>query len=189
MHKTFLLFSTVLLMLTSTPNLYAASLAGATLPDSTTIGGKSLVLNGLGVRSEFMVKVYVAGLYLEQKSTDSDAIIKTDAPKRIVMHFLHDATKKQMTDAFSESFNDNSPQAVATTKAEIDKFLGALEPLKVGDEMVITYLPATGTTVAINGTDKVTIPGQAFSKVLLSVWFGPKPPTASLKKGMLGEKS
>jgi hypothetical protein len=189
MHKTFLWFSTVLLMLASAPALDAASLAGVNLPDSATVGGKSLVLNGLGVRTEFMVKVYVAGLYLEQKSTDPDAIIKADAPKRIVMHFLHDASKKQMADAFSESFHDNSPQAEATTKGEIDKFLGALEPLKVGDEMVFSYLPGTGTTVAINGTDKVTIPGQAFSQVLLSVWFGPKPPTASLKKGMLGQKS
>ena len=189
MHKTFMLFSPVLLMLASTLTLDAASLAGVNLPDTATVGGKSLVLNGLGVRSEFMVKVYVGALYLEQKSTDADAIIKTDAPKRIVMHFLHDASKKQMSDAFSESFQDNSPKAEATTKAEIDKFLGALEPLKVGDEMVFTYLPATGTIVAINGADKVTIPGQAFSQVLLSVWFGPKPPTASLKKGMLGQKS
>ena len=189
MHKTFMLFSAVLLMLAPTPTLDAASLAGASLPDTATVGGKSMVLNGLGVRTEFMVKVYVAGLYLEQKSADPDAIVKTDAPKRIVMHFLHDASKKQMTDAFSESFQDNSPQAGATSKAEIDKFLGALEPLKVGDEMVFTYLPASGTTVAINGADKVTIPGQAFSQVLFSVWFGPKPPTASLKKGMLGQKS
>ncbi len=189
MHKTFMLFSTLLLMLASTSILDAASMAGVNLPDTAAVGGKSLVLNGLGVRSEFMVKVYVGGLYLEQKSADADAIIKTDAPKRIVMHFLHDASKKQMSDAFTESFQDNSPQAEATTKAEIDKFLGALEPLKVGDEMVFTYLPATGTTVAINGTEKVTIPGHAFSQVLLSVWFGPKPPTASLKKGMLGQKS
>jgi hypothetical protein len=189
MHKTLILFGAALLMLASTPTLDAASLAGANLPDTATVGGKSLVLNGLGVRTEFMVKVYVAGLYLEQKSTDPDAINKTDAPKRIVMHFLHDASKKQLTDAFSESFHDNSPQAGATSKTEIDKFLGALQPLKVGDEMVFTYLPATGTTVAINATDKVTIPGQAFSQVLLSVWFGPKPPTASLKKGLLGEKS
>ncbi len=189
MRKTIPSFATVLLLLTLTHALDAANLAGANLPDTATAGGKSLVLNGLGVRTEFMVKVYVAGLYLEQKSTDSDAIIKTNAPKRIVMHFLHDATKKQMADAFSESFQDNSPQAAATSKTEIDKFLGALEPLKVGDEMVFTYLPGTGTTVAINGTDKVTIPGQAFSQVLLSVWFGPKPPTASLKKGMLGQKS
>jgi hypothetical protein len=189
MHKTFLLFSTLLLTLATSPTLGAASLAGANLPDTATAGGKSLVLNGLGVRSEFMVKVYVAGLYLEQKSADPDAIIKTDEPKRIVMHFLHDATKKQMTDAFNESFTDNSPQAAATTKTGIDKFLAALEPLKVGDEMTFTYLPASGTTVAINGADKVTIPGQAFSQVLLSVWFGPKPPTPSLKKGMLGGKS
>jgi Chalcone isomerase-like len=189
MHKTLVLFTVTLLMLAATPTLGAASLAGANLPDTETVGGRSLVLNGLGVRTEFMVKVYVAGLYLEQKSTDPDAIIKTDAPKRIVMHFLHDASKKQLTDAFSESFNDNSPQAGATTKTEIDKFLGALQPLKVGDEMVFTYLPVSGTTATINGTDKVTIPGQAFSQVLLSVWFGPKPPTASLKKGMLGQKS
>jgi hypothetical protein len=189
MRKTLVSFTAVLLLLTLTHALDAASVAGVNLPDTAAVGGKSLVLNGLGVRTEFMVKVYVGGLYLEQKSTDPDAIIKTDAPKRIVMHFLHDASKKQMTDAFSESFQDNSPQAGTTTKAEIDKFLGALEPLKVGDEMVFTYLPAAGTTVAINGTDKVTIPGQAFSQVLLSVWLGPKPPTASLKKGMLGQKS
>jgi hypothetical protein len=168
MHK-FMLFSAILLMLASTPTLDAASLAGVNLPDTATVGGKPLVLNGLGLRSEFMVKVYVAGLYLEQKSADPDAIIKAEAPKRIVMHFLHDASQKQMTVAFSESFQDNSPQTATT--------------------MVFTYLPATGTTVAINGTDKVTIPGQAFSQVLLSVWFGPKPPTASLKKGMLGQKS
>jgi hypothetical protein len=189
MYKTLVSFSAVLWMLASTPILNAASLAGANLPDTATVGGKSLVLNGLGVRTEFMVKVYVAGLYLEQKSTDADAIIKTDAPKRIVMHFLHDASQKQMTVAFSESFQDNSPQTGTTVKADIDKFLGALEPLKVGDEMVFTYLPATGTTVTINGKEKVTISGQAFSQVLLSVWLGPKPPTASLKKGMLGQKS
>jgi hypothetical protein len=189
MYKTVVSLSAVLWMFASTPILNSASLAGANLPDTATVGGKSLVLNGLGVRTEFMVKVYVAGLYLDQKSTDADAIIKSDAPKRIVMHFLHDASKKQLTDAFSESFNDNSPQAGATTKGGIDKFLGALQPLKVGDEMVFTYLPGTGTTASINGTDKVTVPGQAFSQVLLSVWFGPKPPTASLKKGMLGEKS
>ena len=54
-----------------------------------------------------MVKVYVAGLYLEHKSTDASGIIKADAPKKIVMQFLHDASQKQMTDAFDQSFKDN----------------------------------------------------------------------------------
>jgi hypothetical protein len=108
------------------------------------------------------VKVYVAGLYLEHKSTDADGIIKADAPKKIVMKFLHDASKKQMTDAFDQSFKDNAPDAETTIKTDTDKFLASLEPVKVGEQMVFTYVPGTGTTFAINGKDKLTIAGPAF---------------------------
>ena len=134
-----------------------------------------------------MVKVYVAGLYLLRKSSDASAIIKVDEPKQIVMQFLHDASKKQMTDAFDQSFKDNAPDAETTIKSDTDKFLAAVEPVKVGEQMVFTYLPGTGTTIAINGNDKLTIAGPAFSQAIFSVWLGPKPPTSSLKKGMLGE--
>jgi hypothetical protein len=167
--------------------LHAASLAGVTLPDTEQVGNTKLVLNGLGLRTKFVVKVYVAGLYLQQKSSDANAIIKSDAPKKIVMQFLHVASKSQMTDAFDESFKDNTPEAVTTMKDDIDKLLGALEPVKVGDQMVFTYVPGTGTTFAINGKDKVTISNPAFGPVLLSVWLGPKPPNPDLKKGILGQ--
>ena len=92
-----------------------------------------------------------------------------------------------MADAFDESFNDNTPDAEKTMKADIDRLLGALEPVKVGDQMVFTYVPGTGTTLAINGQEKLTIAGPAFGPVLFSVWLGPKPPNADLKKGMLGQ--
>ncbi len=167
-------------------HLNAGSLAGVTLPDTTQVGGKTLVLNGLGLRTKFMVKVYVAGLYLEQKSSDPDAIIKADAPKQLVMKFVHSASKSQMADAFTESFNDNTPDAAKAMKGDIDRLLDALEPVKPGDEMVFTYLPGTGTTLAINGKEKLTIAGPAFAQVIFSVWLGPKPPNADLKKGMLG---
>ena len=177
----------IALVMGSMFDLHGASLAGVTLPDTVQAGGKTLVLNGLGVRTKMMVKVYVAGLYLEQKSSDANAIIKADAPKQVVMKFVHGASKSLMSDAFDESFKDNSPDAVKTMKADIDRLLGALEPVKVGDQMVFTYVPGTGTTLAINGTDKLTIAGPAFGPVLLSVWLGPKPPNADLKKGMLGQ--
>jgi Chalcone isomerase-like len=187
MRKTALSLAGAVFMLASILNLQAAKLAGVTMPDTTTVGDKPLILNGLGLRSEFMVKVYVAGLYLEHKSPDPDAIIQANAPKRIVMHFLHDATTKQLRDGFDQSFKDNTPDAETTMKASTDRLLGALEPLKAGDQMVFTYDPATGSTLAINGKDKLTIAGPAFSQVLFSVWLGPKPPTANLKKGILGE--
>jgi hypothetical protein len=168
-------------------DLHAASLAGVTLPDTAEVGGTKLVLNGLGLRKKFVVKVYVAGLYLEQKSSDPDAIIKAEAPKRIVMQFLRGVSKSQLVDAFNESFDNNTPDARKTMKADIDRFLDALEPVKEGDQMVFAYLPGTGTTFAINGKEKLTIAAPAFAPVLFSVWLGPKPPTADLKKGMLGQ--
>jgi hypothetical protein len=103
------------------------------------------------------------------------------------MQFLHDASKKQMTDAFDQSFKDNAPDAETTIKTDTDKFLAALEPVKVGEQMIFTYVPGTGTTFAINGKDKLTIAGPAFGQAIFSVWLGPKPPTSSLKKGMLGQ--
>lgn len=188
MRKTFLSLAVIIVVvLAVTVELQAASLAGVTLPDSTQVAGKNLVLNGLGIRTKFVVKVYVAGLYLEQKSPDANAILKSDAPKRIVMHFVRDVSKKQMTDAFQESFENNSPNEAKSMKADIDKMLGALEDLKEGDEMVFTYVPGTGTTMSINGKDKVTIAEKAFAPVMFSVWLGPKPPNGDLKKGMLGQ--
>jgi Chalcone isomerase-like len=187
MRKTVISLAVVMFVVMSMLALHAASLAGVTLPDTQQVGSTKLVLNGLGLRTEFMVKVYVAGLYLEQKSSDAGAVIKADTPNRIVMQFLHSASQSQMANAFKESFNDNTPDAMKTMKPDIDRLLAALEPMKVGDQMIFTYVPGTGTTFAINGKDKLTIAGSAFNPVLLSVWLGPKPPTANVKKGMLGK--
>jgi len=187
MRKTLQSLAVVSLVLLSTFALQAATLAGVTLPDTEQVAGKTLVLNGLGLRTKFVVKVYVAGLYLEQKSSDPSAIIKADAPKQIVMQMLHVASKSQMADAFREGFNDNAPDAMKTMKPDIDRLLGAMEPVKVGDQMSFTYVPGTGSTFAINGKEKLTIAGAAFGPALFSVWFGPKPPNADLKTGMLGK--
>lgn len=177
----------VLLVVASAASLQAASLAGVTLPDTVQAGDKTLMLNGLGLRTKFVVKVYVAGLYLQQKSSDPNAILKADESKKLVMHFLRDVSKEQMADAFSESFDNNAPEARKSMKADIDRLLGALEPLKEGNEMLFTYVPGTGTTMTVNGKDKLTIAGSAFAPVLFSVWLGPKPPNAGLKKGILGQ--
>jgi len=167
-------------------NVYAAELAGVTMPDSIQVGSTSLVLNGMGLRTKIVVRVYVASLYLSRKSDDADAIVKADAPKRLVMHFVRDVSKSQVTDAFKDSFNDNAGEVRKAEGANIEKFLAAMEPVKSGDEMIFTYIPDSGTTFAINGKDKLTLPGLGFSQALFSVWLGPKPPTSGLKKGLLG---
>lgn len=186
MRKTILLLTFLLLTLVSS-SLHAGTLNGVTLPDTVQAGGTTLVLNGMGLRTKFMVKVYVAGLYVAQKSSDPATILKADAPRRIVMHFVRDVNKSQLTDGFTESFNNNTPDAAKTLKADVDRFFSAVEAVKDGEELVFTYVPGTGTTFSEAGKEKLTIDGPAFAEMLFSVWLGPKPPNASLKKGLLGQ--
>jgi len=187
MRKIAISITVAVLLLGSTFSLFGASLKGVTLPDTVQVGGTTLMLNGLGLRTKFSVKVYVIGLYLERRSSDASAIIKADAPKRAVMQFVHAASKNQMADAFDDAFSDNTPDAKKTMKADIDRLLGALDSIKEGDQMVFTYVPGTGTTLTINGKEKVTIAGPGFGQVVFSMWLGPKPPNAGLKNGILGQ--
>ena len=187
MRKTVMVLTFATFILASSLQVQSGTLNGVSLPDTAQAGSTTLVLNGMGLRTKYMVKVYVAGLYVTQKSSDPAAILKGDAPKRIVMHFVRDVSKSQLTDGFTDSFNDNTPDAAKALKADIDRFFSALDAIKDGEELVLTYIPGTGTTVAEAGKDKLTIPGPAFAEMLFSVWLGPKPPNAALKKGMLGQ--
>jgi len=163
------------------------SSGGVTMPNTSEVGGKTLVLNGVGVRAESIVRVYAAGLYLETKSTDADAIIRSNGPKRIVIRFIRSVSKDQLVDAFTESFAKNSRDGLDHAQPDIDRLLGSLEPVKAHDEMTFTFVPGVGTTVTTNGHDKLTVSNDAFASVMLSVWLGPNPPTAEVKKGMLGQ--
>jgi hypothetical protein len=167
----------------------ADTLANVTLPETVTVGNKTLVLNGMGIRSKFFVKVYVAGLYLEKKSADANAIIQADSAKRIVLQFVRsEVTREQMTEAFDEALKNNAPDKANALQAEIGQFLKALETMHEKEQMVVTYLPGTGTTVTVRGKDKLTIAGPAFGQLVFAMWLGPKPPNADLKSGLLGKK-
>jgi hypothetical protein len=43
---------------------------------------------------------------------------------------------------------------------------------------VLSYAPATGTTVEVNGKSKGTLPGKATSDAIVRTWIGPTPPPA-----------
>lgn len=51
---------------------------GATLPTRTDVDGHTLVLNGTATRKKFIVKVYVAALYLPARETDAERILGAD---------------------------------------------------------------------------------------------------------------
>jgi hypothetical protein len=165
----------------------AASLQGVTMPDSLQVAGETLQLNGLGLRSKLMFKAYVAGLYVARKSGDADAIIKADEPKRMTLQFLRDVSKDQMVEAYTEAFASNAPTAKASLAREIESLMDAFEAVGEGDQMVFTYVPGKGTTFAVKGKDKITIPGLPFAQAMFDCWLGPKPPGEDFKAGLPGK--
>jgi hypothetical protein len=164
-----------------------ATLAGVTMPETVTVDGKTLVLNGQGLRSEFLLKVYVAGLYLERRSPDADAILKNKMCERLVLQFLRDVSKDRVVQSFNQSFNDRTRDTTSRSGPDIASLESVLAPVKSGDQMAFTFVPDKGITFSLNGHDKVAIADPAFEPVLLSVWLGPKPPTAAVKRGLLGQ--
>jgi len=163
----------------------AAELAGAKLPDTLAAGAKTLKLNGLGLRKKAMFKVYVGGLYLESPAKDAGAILAADEGKAIRLHFLRDLTKTQLSDAFQEGFEANATDK-ASQKAAFDKMLALLADVKEGGTLTFTYVLAKGTTLQIGDKELGVFEGKGFADAVFSIWLGPKPPTAYLKKGMLG---
>ena len=60
--------------------------SGVRFQDSVTIAGTTLLLNGAGVRcvTILCVKVYVAGLYVRERTTNPNDVLRTDQPKYVV---------------------------------------------------------------------------------------------------------
>ena len=166
----------------------AVEVAGVNVPDSATVAGQTLVLNGAGLRKKFVFKVYVGALYLPSKtSSDSAALAQTGAAK-VTLKMLRDVGGDKLHEAWSEGFAANNPAAdVARLKASFDRFNAMFGDVKDGDLMEVDFVPGTGTTVTVAGTNKGTVEGDDFAKATLRIWLGPKPPTDDLKHGMLGK--
>ena len=162
-----------------------AQLAGVTVPNSATVGGQQVVLNGIGLREKFFIDVYVGALYLPSKTSNATQAISQDVPKRIVMHFIYDeVTAAQLNETWNEGFA--KVPGGSGMKAKVQKLCGMMATVHAGDEIILDYAPGTGTTVTVKGQNRGTIAGADFMRALWGVYLGSVPPTEKLKKGMLG---
>lgn len=166
----------------------AVTVAGVNIPDTTDVNGQKLVLNGAGLRKKFVVKVYTGSLYLPAKSNNAAAILAADQPRRMVMHFVYDVDKEKIAEAWTEGLDANTPNASAEVKNNFKTLASWMEDVKEGQEIVLTYVPGTGTTIVVNGKAKGTLAGKATADAILATWIGPKPgPGGDFKKAVLGQ--
>lgn len=181
------LITTLLLICLSLPT-WAANIAGVDIPDSFETQGKSLSLNGAGVRKKWMFKVYVGALYTEASSSDAKAIINADEHQAIKLVMLRDVSGEKMAAAISEGFANvvdiNEPN-VAKQLADFSQTFG--DEAKDGTVYDFIYVKGQGLNVFVNGKKAKQMPGLDFKKTLFSVWLGEKPAQSNLKAAMLGD--
>ncbi len=168
------------------PVAHAGELKGVKMDDAITVNAKALKLNGLGLRTKVVFKVYVGGLYLEAPTKDAAQVIATDQTKRVVMAVLRDLDKKTVVEAIYKGFEKNAADQMAALKDRLEKFTAQIPDLKEGERLTITYTPAKGTVLTDSAGREIAIEGKDFSEAMFSVWFGKFPVDEDLKKGMLG---
>jgi hypothetical protein len=164
---------------------------GVRMPDTITIEGKPLKLNGMGLRRKqiiFNINVYVAGFYAESPSKNPTELISSDQTKRMTLYMLRDLGKDKIAEALHSGFEKNSKAQMPVLKERLDRLIALIPDAKKGSTIVITYIPGTGTVLAGPG-ERSVIEGKDFADALFSVWLGRSPVDEDLKKGLLGESS
>lgn len=158
----------------------AVTVSGVTLPDTVTVEGEQLVLNGAGLREKkFLIvpiDIYVAGLYLKNKSSDAQSITAADETMMLKIQIVTGVlTAKRFQDATLKGFQESTGGNTAPIQQEIDLFMRAFEEeLNNKDVFDIQYVKGKGVFVYKNGRTEpeVLVPGLAVKKALFGIWLG-----------------
>lgn len=184
-NKTIVSLLSILLMNLASLAATAADLPK--MPPTVDVQGRTLQLNGKGLRTAtvFHVKVYEAGLYLRQRSSNAQQIINSQDPKVVRLTFLRDVTSNQVKDAWNEDFKKNCQPNCATLQPISNQLVSKMPEAKTGDVFVYLFTPK-GIHVIRNGKEVSSAQSPELAKAVLSFWLGKEPPSSDLKQAMLG---
>lgn len=184
------IFTIVLTVLMVASLCSAVEIAGIDMPESLEFGKTRLVLNGAGVRTKYLLKLYVGGLYLKEKSQDPEAIIRADEPMAIKLHIISSLiTSERMEESTREGFEKATGGNINSIKEKIEKLISVFkEEIKINDIYDLVYAPGRGVEVYKNGKFHSMTEGLDFKKALFGIWLCDKPAQKSLKAELVGQQ-
>jgi hypothetical protein len=164
---------------------------GVKFEPTVQVGGNALQLNGAGIRTRAVFKVYAAGLYVPQKANSAAALLAQKGPRRVAIGMLRNVDADSFAGALNDGLKANlTEQQLAGFKGQVDALnanLKAVGEAKKGDLIHFEFTPEAGTRVLVNGQPRGTaIPGDDFFAAVLRIWIGDKPVDGALKKALVG---
>jgi hypothetical protein len=178
------------LIASAAPAARAAEHSGVQFDDSVRLAGTELQLNGVGLRSLFILKAYVAGLYVPARSTLAADLLAQTGPRRLALKMLVELSSERMMKAFRDGFTQNLNDSQLTAlRPQVEQFaesMRAMGPARKGDSIDIDLVDGQ-IQVLLNGQPRGgPIVGEALFNAILQVFIGPRPVDRDLKRGLLG---
>lgn len=167
----------------------AARLEGQNFDNATVLAGRTLRLNGLGLRGVAWIKAFVAGLYLPAPSKDGAQILSMPGPKRLRLKIMLEAPSKELSKAL-QSRAGREPESVKVALGDrVQRLSAAIDGLgkvKPGDVLDLDYVPDVGVQLRYNEQAVgVPVPGEDLYRVVLKIFVGEKPVDKRMKEGLL----
>lgn len=187
--KNFAIALAMLATLLSANGGRAMEVSGVKLDDKIDVAGVPLVLNGAGLRTKVMLKIYVVGLYVPARTKSADAVIGSKQLRRVRLVMKRGLGAGTIWDAFDEGIQANSsPAEIAALKPKLDqveKLFKEMGEVAEGDAIDIDFTADGATNVAYKGQPKGSIPGIDLQRALLQIWLGKDPVQSDVKAALL----
>jgi hypothetical protein len=169
----------------------ATEVAGVKLDETVRVANQDLKLNGAGVRTKAIFKVYVAGLYLSDKKKTVPEILSLNGARRMRLVLLREVNSEELGQAFLDGLNANSDKTekakFVNQTVKMGEIFASIPALGKGDSISCDWVPGSGMHVLVN--DKRVgeiLPDIAFYNAFLKIWLGDKPADSTLKPNLLG---
>lgn len=173
------------------PAWATADIEGVHFDEAARLAGRELPLNGTGLRSVFVIKGYVAGLYLPERAKNAAVILGMKGPKRLQIHPLRDVGADTFIHALNDGIHRNQTeiqvQRLSDRLTQLEDAMRQIGATRRGDTINFDYTPEVGTIISVNGVARgKPIPGEDFYQAVLSIFIGNNPVDRDLKNGLLG---
>ena len=162
-------------------------IANQTYTKTLKVNNQTLTFNGGGIREKYgFIDLYTCGLYLKSTTKDASKVIHNDeemALRIVIVSSL--VTNELFIEALEEGLKNSTSGKY--TQTDISDFKKCLtEDFKIGDEVILKYIPNKGVSIFKNGEERGNIGALSFKKALFAIWLGGNPADDSLKDDLLG---
>lgn len=164
----------------------AVELDGVQVPATIQVGGKTLQLNGYGIRTYSIlgIHIYAVSLYLEHLSTDPNEIIQSPETKLLSVRFEHAISAEQAQNAWRTGLADNCVAPCQLDPHDVEEFLSRVPAMSSGEYFYLVF-SENGATISANGQQIGVISRRQFANAVLATFLGPHPASPPLRQELL----